>query len=277
MRKPISVLQAGYMKSGNYWLWNIIEAALARAGVRKRSYVRAQPIYGVAKDWELAFDGESGIDMIEITPHVRRYVIPPVFGWPIYDLDDYVRRCSHVWTHSDLLPGTERYFRRFSKVVAIFRDPRDVALSILRFDRNAFRRKFYGTVPTDEISPVRGWDTAVEGYVRNARALGIHVVFYERLVLDWDAELDRLLTYLELDIDTNGRGAIGRETRFAEMKKRSSMHLAKGEAFGWMRELAPEAQAALTSIHEPMLRRLRYPLTANPGTGLPALPDDGPF
>lgn len=268
--RSISVLQAGYMKSGNYWLWNIIEAALARSNIRKRSFIREQPIYRVAKDWKLAFDGESGIDMIDIRPHVRRYVIPPVFGWPIYELDEYVRRCSHVWTHSDLLPGTERYFKKFGKLVAIVRDPRDVALSVRRFDGNAFRRTFYGTTPDAALGPAQGWDRCIESYLRNARALDLHVVFYERLVLDWDAELDRLLAHLELDIGASGRRAITRATRFSEMKKRSAMHLAKGQAFGWMHELDAETRDVLTRHHEPMLRQLDYPLTATPQ--LPALP-----
>jgi aryl sulfotransferase len=272
--KAFSVLQLGYMKSGNYWLWNIIEAALAEAGVPRRSFLRSQSIYKISKDWQLAFDGEGTIDMIDIRRDAQMYVIPPVFCWPIFDLDDYVRSCSHVWTHSELLRGTAKHFRKFGKLVMIVRDPRDVALSVCRFDANAFRRKFYGTVPGEVPRPPFAWGATVEGFVREARSLGIHTVFYERLVHAWEPELDRLLAYLELDVDARGRRAIENRTRVGEMKKKSAMHVAKGQAYGWASDLDPHLQAEFTAVHERMLRLLGYPLTAADARALqlPAFP-----
>lgn len=267
--KVDSTLQAGFMKSGNFWLWTIIEAAHARAGIPRRSFLRSQPIYGVSKHWGLAFDGQGKIDMINILSDRQLYVIPPVFMWPIDDFDDYVRRCSHVWTHSDLMQGREKNFRKFSKIVFIIRDPRDVSLSVQRFDSNAFRRKFYGTVPGGPPEVALGWDANVESFLRHARSFRIHVVFYERLLHAWDSELDRLLAYLELDLDARGRRAIEGRTRLHEMKKKSGMHVAKGEAYGWARDLDHEQQVGITNVHEPMLRLLGYPMTAEEAKAMP--------
>lgn len=262
------------MKSGNFWLWTIVEAALKEAGVRRRSYIRKQPIYKVAKDWDLAFEGEGAIDFINITRERQLYVIPPVFLWPIDDFPDYVRQCTHVWTHSDFMAGREQYFRCFDKIVFVVRDPRDISLSVQRFDGNAFRQKFYGTLPNQPPEPALGWDANVAGYLRAREELGIHIVFYERLVDRWDDEFRALLDYLELDLGARQRKAVERRTRVAAMKKTSSKHVQRGEAYAWARDLDPERQRSFTEIHRPTLELLGYPLdtAAASARALPSLP-----
>jgi hypothetical protein len=63
----MAILQSGFMKSGNFWLWNVIEAALQQAKVPRKSFLREQPIYRVSKTWDLAFEGEGTIDFVNIT------------------------------------------------------------------------------------------------------------------------------------------------------------------------------------------------------------------
>jgi len=270
----MTILQSGFMKSGNFWLWNILEAILAEAGVPKRSFIKQQPIYQVSKDWNLAFEGEGEIDFVNITRERRLYVIPPVFMWPIEDFPAYAAQCSHVWTHSDLMEGREPYFRVFDKIVFIVRDPRDIALSVQRFDGNAFRQMFYGTAPGQPVEPAIGWDHNVEGYLRARAQFGIHVVFYERLVHDWDAELDQLLAYLGLALTDASKATVAARTRLGEMKKKSALHVANGEAYAWARDLDPQRQATYTEIHRPLLELLGYPLdvAAARERPLPALP-----
>ena len=270
----MAVLQSGFMKSGNFWLWNILEAVLKQAKVPKKSYIRKQPIYKVSKDWNLAFEGEGEIDFINITRERQLYVIPPVFMWPIEDFPDYVRQCSHVWTHSDLMEGREKYFRCFDKIVFIVRDPRDISASVQRFDGNTFRQMFYGTQPDQPPEPALGWDHNVAGYLRARKQFRIHVVFYERLVHDWDAELDRLLAYLELELGPRQKLAVAQRTRLQEMKKKSALHVAKGQAYGWTRDLDAGRQEAYTGIHQALLELLGYPMTSADAEALrlPALP-----
>jgi aryl sulfotransferase len=272
----MTILQSGFMKSGNFWLWNIIESALTQAGVPKRSYIKHQPIYRVSKNWDLAFEGEGEIDFVNISRERQVYVVPPVFMWPIEDFPAYVEQCTHVWTHSDLMAGREPYFQCFDKIVFIIRDPRDIAASTQRFDGNAFRQMFYGTSPEQPIEPALGWDHNVAGYLRNRDQFGIHVVFYERLIHDWDAELDRLLGYLELDLTRRQKAAVARRTRVAQMQKTSANHVARGQAYGWTRDLDTGRQAAYTEIHHPLLALLGYPLDADAAgaDALPALPGD---
>ncbi|HEY1553568.1 MAG TPA: sulfotransferase domain-containing protein [Kofleriaceae bacterium] len=262
------------MKSGNFWLWNVIEAALQQAKVPRKSFLREQPIYRVSKTWDLAFEGEGTIDFVNITRERQAFVIPPVFMWPIDDFDDYVSRCTHVWTHSDLMEGRERYFGAFDKIVYVIRDPRDISLSVKRFDANAFRRRFYGTSPDQPIEAALGWDRNVEGHLASKKRFRIHVLFYERLLHAWDAELDALLDYLELELSASQKRAVAKRTRFGEMKKRSALHVAKGEAYGWARDLDDRSRGSFTSLHRPLLELLGYPLDETAATAqvLPAVP-----
>jgi aryl sulfotransferase len=84
-----AILQAGFPKCGNYWLWNIIERSLRRAGIPRRSFVRRQPIYRLARRWKLAFRGQAGMDILRLLPQGKWYTILPVFDWPIDDIGRY--------------------------------------------------------------------------------------------------------------------------------------------------------------------------------------------
>ncbi|HEY0192811.1 MAG TPA: hypothetical protein VGC42_16945, partial [Kofleriaceae bacterium] len=122
----MAILQAGFKKSGNFWLWNVIEHILQQAGRPSTSFIKQQPIYQLAKDWKLAFDGQSGIDFVSITPETLQYQIVPVFNWPIDDAQAYLAQTSHVWSHSPMRADCLAKFKIFEKIVYIIRDPRDV-------------------------------------------------------------------------------------------------------------------------------------------------------
>jgi sulfotransferase family protein len=270
----MAILQSGFMKSGNFWLWNVIEEVLKQAKVPRRSFLRKQPIYKVSKDWDLAFEGEGSIDMVNITRERQAYVIPPVFMWPITDFGAYVKQCTHVWTHSDLMEGREPYFGAFDKIVYVVRDPRDISLSIQRFDGNAFRRTFYGTLADQPAEAALGWDYNVEGHLAGKKRFDIHVVFYERLLHAWDAELAKLLDYLEIELPPAQRATVAKRTQFGEMKKTSAKHVAKGEAYGWARDLDAGRQQSFTAVHRTLLELFGYPMDAAAAGDqpLPAMP-----
>jgi aryl sulfotransferase len=145
---------------------------------------------------------------------------------------------------------------------------------VQRFDGNTFRQMFYGTQPDQPAEPALGWDHNVEGYLRARKQFRIHVVFYERLVHDWDAELDRLLAYLGLELGPRQKQAVAQRTRLQEMKKKSALHVAKGQAYGWTHDLDARRQEEYTAIHKALLELLGYPMTAADAAALPlpALP-----
>jgi aryl sulfotransferase len=256
----MTILQAGFRKSGNFWLWNIIEHTLKQARLPQKSFVQKQPIYKLAKTWDLAFDAQPGMDFISISPEVNQYQIVPVFYWPIEDMKKYVRQTTHVWTHSAARRDCIDTFKIFDKIVYVMRDPRDVAVSFHRFAHNAFHKRFYGT--KDKRSPQQDWGVHVIGFLNAVEELGAHVIFYEHLLLDWDRAYGELLDYLEIELSPKKREAVRKATSFATMKKRSKLHLARGEAYGWVDELSGKEQKDFTYIHDRFLALLGYPMTA---------------
>lgn len=262
------------MKSGNFWLWNVIEEIMNQAGRPRKSFIQTQPIYELAKTWELAFDRQAEIDFVSITPERFQYQIVPVFYWPIEDEKAYVDSTTHVWTHSAMRAESLKRFRLFEKIVYIIRDPRDVAVSYHRFSRNAFHQRFYGR--QEKLTPQQDWGVHVLSFLTAQQALGAHVVFYERLRQNWVEELDRLLAYLEVELAPSQRNAVHAATTFDALKQRNALHLAKGELYGWTRDLDAKQQENFTYIHDTMLELLEYPLTkADAEAGkLPRLPSE---
>jgi aryl sulfotransferase len=256
----VAILQAGFMKSGNFWLWTIIEECLKQAGVRRRSYIRNQPIYQLAKDWNLAFEGQAGIDFVSIKPDRVQCQIVPVFYWPVEDLGHYVKKTTHVWTHSPMHTESLPRFQAFPKVVYIIRDPRDVAVSYHRFANNKFHKWFFATKAASIVAH-QEWGIHILSFLIAQSSLKPHIIFYERLLTEWDQELDRLLAYLELDLGSKKRKAVRAATSFTAMQPKNNLHLAKGLAYGWVRELDAKQRAAFTDVHDTVLKLLEYPMT----------------
>ena len=125
------ILQSGVQKSGNYWLYQIIQHSLEQAGLPQKSFARQHPIYQKAKEWPY-FADQAGVDYLEITAGVH-YFRKGTYVEPILDLDAFLAQCSHVWTHSFWSVGTDTTFGKFDKIVYIIRDPRDVVTSAARF------------------------------------------------------------------------------------------------------------------------------------------------
>jgi len=254
----VAILQAGFKHSGNVWLWAVIEECLKQAGVDRRSYIRDQPIYELAKDWNLAFEGQAGIDVVSITPEHVQYQIGPVFFWPVDDLDQYVKHTTHVCLQSAMRTECLEKFEAFSKIVYIIRDPRDVAVSYHRFANHKFHQWFFSTKALSIVAHP-DWGIHVLSFLLAQTSLKPHIIFYERLLTEWDQELDRLLAYLGLDLGSQQRAAVRAATLF-EAKEPNNV-LARRVAYGWVRELDAKQRTDLTDVHASLLKLLDYPMT----------------
>ena len=109
----MKILQIGYPKSGNFWLYQILEQLLERSGKSTKSFIQQQPIYELAKNWELNFPEQADIDVIDITDLQTTYRISSIFKMPIEDLEAYLRKTNHVWTHSPVCKRSEEYLSAF--------------------------------------------------------------------------------------------------------------------------------------------------------------------
>lgn len=278
----IKILQSGMEKSGNYWLWKIIQSVLADAGMSTQTFIETQPIHPLAKTWELSFTEQADIDVIDIEETGLFYRISSVFRMPLLavDVDDYLAQASHVWTHSFYGVRSDEIFPKFDKVVYIVRDPRDVALSMNRFQFTPYMQTYYPgpfASPEDHLEKtfrryMQRWTRHVGDHLRHAERLGVYVIFYERLLQDFDAELTSLLRYLEIEAAPERIAAVRQAVDFETMRSENPGHVRQGKAYGWSRSLNEHYQAQAVTHAGGLMRLLNYPLDSGQTHQLPGLP-----
>lgn len=277
----VRVLQAGLAKSGNYWVYNILKQCLQQAGLPHSSFIQQQPIHRVAQNWELSYDEQADIDVLDITDKGCFYRISSIFRHPITDLDAYLQDTTHVWSHSAFCNACRRVFSKFDKAVYIVRDPRDAALSHARFMLTPYMKTYY---PNDIESKqeylekrlegkLRRWMQHVGPYVAHAEELDLHVVFYERFLLDFDNELDRLLEYLGISLDEDERRAVQEAVTFQSMKEQDPEHVQQGKAGKWCEQMTSAQKRRSEAVAGPLMEKLGYPLQDTTDEIRPSVPD----
>ena len=276
--KPnLLLLQSGLPKSGNYWLYQILQQMLGRAGVPQQSYARRHPIYETAKSWP-HFADQAGIDYLEINSG-GYFFRKGAFVEPILDLDVYLAQCSHVWTHAYWDEQAGAAFRKFDRIVYILRDPRDAAISAAKYVFTPFMQEQHpgGERTSEEYLDHRfaelifAWVQHVGGYLLRQEEYGIYVIFYERLLADLEGELQALLAYLGVSLPPEEITAIQDAVTFTTMKQKSPHHVRKGQAGGWVDALSPAQKAQAQKIAGSLMALLGYPLAEGQVGKLPEL------
>ncbi|MGA9589512.1 MAG: sulfotransferase domain-containing protein [Salegentibacter sp.] len=263
----MKILQIGYPKSGNFWLYQILEQLLERTGKSTKSFIQQQPIYELAKNWDLNFPEQADIDVIDITDLQTTYRISSIFRMPVDDLEAYLRKTNHVWTHSPVCKKSEDIYRHFDKKVYIIRDPRDVLLSASRYFCSDYMLKYF---PQEETEPLafleknfekllKQWTWHVWDHLRLQEKSGIHICYFEGFLNDFQQELSLLLDYLDLDLNHNQKQELEKAVSFSHLKKKNPKHLKKGSQGQWNEGLSKEQKAKALNIAGPLLSYLGYP------------------
>lgn len=267
----MKILQGGAPKCGNFWLYQILQQILQSAGKSTKSFIEQQPIYSLAKEWELNFPDQAKIDVLEITDLQYRYRISSIYQMPIENIGDYISQSAHIWTHSPICKRSAELLRMFDKKVYIIRDPRDRAISAANYYCSPYMLKYF---PQEEKDPQRflennfealmvEWVWHVFDHLRLSSRYNIHIAFFERFLLDFKEEFDRLLKYLEISLSSSQIEAIEEAVSFDFLKKRNHKHLNKGKSGIWMNKLTAEQIEKSEIIAGPLIRFLGYPLERN--------------
>lgn len=275
------LLQAGAAKSGNFWLYKILQQTAAHAGLPRRSFIQDHPIQPIARTWDLSHRDQAGIDMLDIEALGCYARISSVFRLPLDDLDAYVQACTHVWTHSRFCDRSFDVLPRFDKIVYIVRDPRDRALSATRFAFTPYMLRYYPHGEPNRESylrrhfshMIRRWTWHVYDYLRYRQQFNIHFLFYEQLLGDFRLAYRQLLDYLELELDETAVSAVEEAVTFKRMRRRNPGHVRKGRAYTWSGKLTDQQEQLVLDKAGPLLKLLGYPDRGNDDT-LPALPAD---
>ena len=278
----MTVVQAGVAKSGNYWLYRIIQGSLRSADLPHRSFIRDHPIYEEAATWDLSFAEQAGIDTIDITDDGCFLTVSSAYRAPITDLGEYFSRAEHVWTHSGWCIQTPKVLQHADKAVYLIRDPRDAIISMSRFAFTDYMQRYHPKNESDAAaylenrlySMTLSWIRHVAGYLRHAVESSIHVVFYERLLHSFDKEYETMLDYLELDLSAAKRREVADSVAFKNMRRSEPSHVRRGRSGQWQEHLTDAQIVQISRMAEPMLRLLSYPLAGDTAAeALPSFPE----
>ena len=280
------IIQIGVPKSGNFWIYNLLQQILSQGDIDQRSFIKQHPIYPVAQTWKSSRPGPVGVDSLYIGPLGTFYQIWPVFREPVDNLDDYVNKTSFVRSHSPYSDNCRTVLSKFDKIIYIIRDPRDIAISMAHYVFTPYIKRHF---PHEFPNPgayldahlerlTRQWVQHVGTYLKHQNELNFHVIFYERLLHNFDAELSDLLAYLNIDLSRQAIKAIKTAVDFSTMQVQNPDHLRKGKSGGWKKVMLPVQIKKVETRAGLLLEMLNYPLhnTANTDTttldGLPTLP-----
>jgi aryl sulfotransferase len=159
----------------------------------------------------------------------------------------------------------------FDKIVYLIRDPRDMAVSLSRFAFTSHVRRnwpaHYEKDPESLLKhaldgELRDWVAHVGSWLRIRPRIPFHVVFYERLLHDFDAELCGLLDYLEIDLPSPAIDAIRDEVSFRTMHGQDPDHVRKGRSGEWVRVFSDAQKEHALQVAGQMLDLLGYPSSA---------------
>ena len=263
----MKLLQIGYPKSGNFWLYQIIEQIFTRTGNFQLKYIEQHPIHSLAKSWDLNYPTQADIDMIDITDLQTSYRISSIFRMPMTDMDSYLQKTNHVWTHSAICDSSASIYTHFHKKVYIIRDPRDVLLSAARYYCSPYMLKYFPQ-PIKEPQEflykhfeelLQDWVWHVWDHLRLQEELDLHICFFEGFKLDFQQELLLLLDYLKLKLDVSERESLERAVSFKRLQPKNPKHLKKGTSGYWMDKLSEEQIEKAEIIAGPLIDFLGYP------------------
>lgn len=267
----MKILQGGAPKCGNFWLYQIIRHILSQTGHTTASFIQKQPIYELARTWDLNYPSQASIDVLDVTDLQYSYRISSIFRMPVEDINAYIAQADHIWTHSPICKRSPELLGLVGKKVYIVRDPRDRAISAAKYYTSDYMLKYY---PQEERDARRfleknfeqlmlEWVWHVYDHLRLSRPHNIHIAFYEGFLLDFQGELARLLSYLGVAMDGAQRKALQEAMSFATLKSKNPKHLKKGQSGYWMDQLTEEQINKADMIAGPLIRYLNYPTAIN--------------
>lgn len=263
----MNILQGGAPKCGNFWLYQILQQLLQKAGIDTSSFIQKQPIYALAKEWDLNYPSQASIDVLDITDLQYSYRISSIFRMPVKELQNYLSQTSHVWTHSPICKRSGELFNHFDKKVYIIRDPRDRAISASKYYTSEYMLKYYPQEETDFKryldkhfdTLMQEWVWHVFDHLRLSQEYTIHICFYEGFLLYFQEELGRLLNYLGIELNHSEKDELQDAMSFSTLKKDNPKHLKKGQSGYWMEQLREEQIKRADVIAGPLIRFLNYP------------------
>ena len=179
------VLSVGMPRAGSGWHYNIIHDLMEAAGYDEAREIREQ-----YKLQNILTEVNVNIGVLSLR-RLGMVMIPALMG------KDFVLKAHagpSIWSRTLAALGLLR-------IVYIYRDPRDAMLSAYEYGQRSIakgRPNFFSRLTnfTETLDFMADYVVIWKDWMNEKRILTAR---YEDLLMNYDAEMERLLTYLELD------------------------------------------------------------------------------
>jgi len=261
----IPVLHVSFVKSGSYFLWKILDG-LFRAHGSKRSFVQQHPIQQLRGEWADFSIEQFDIDQMTVQDEGIYWQVEMQHIEPVTDLREYLRQCSHIWTHSFLCERSWEAYPQFGRRCYIVRDPRDALVSMAHFVQTPFMRRFHphpAQSPEEYVAMelctfLEDWCRHAGNHLRAQRALDIEILRYEHMIADLEGAVRHLADWIGLPLGDSEIRAVTDSVSLGKMRKLSPQHVRRGQSGGF-RELLTRAQRdRAIAIVGPTMRDFGY-------------------
>jgi aryl sulfotransferase len=263
------ILQAGVPRSGNLWVYRTIQHMLMDANVPIKSYASEYRKFIAVRnvhDLNQTFTH----DVINIKPEGLFWEPSHLSSLHIHDVDAYLQACTHLWSHSHFIDEYFDAYAKFSHIIYILRDPRDVLISNARYlyteKMKTYRPNQHAQNPQEFIQQrhfavIHNWVRHVGGYLKYYDRLNMHFIFYENMLADFDTELAALQSFLGLALSDQDTQKIKDAVSFSTMHQEKPDHVNKGQSGQWLQTLTDDQVSAINRVAGPMLSLLGYSIT----------------
>ena len=256
------VIQAGVAKSGNYWLWKIIDLTLKESSGSPSKFITTTDEYHNLSKEIMSHSDQIDIDVLDVEMTGFYWRVGPFIKKRLRNVDDYLDLADHVWTHSSYCKKFKNIFTGVNKIIYIIRHPVDIAKSQANF---AFTPYVMNGAPSNEKNPnehfkkrlewsLISWTQHVSGWLA-FRPKNSHIIFYENLKEDFDNEYGKLLKYLEIKLSDEQLQIVKESVHIKAMHSKNPNHVRVDKA----EIILDENQKELVDeIAGPLLKKLKY-------------------
>jgi len=239
------VLSVGMPRAGSGWHYNIIHDLMEVAGFDDARTIREK--YRLQK---ILTAVNVNIGVLSLR-RLGMVMIPALMG------RDFVLKAHAgptVWSRTLAALGLLR-------IVYIYRDPRDAMLSAYEYGRRTAEKghpNFFAQFDTFEksLNFMADYVDVWEAWMNEKRVL---VVRYEDLLMNYDAEMERLLTYLALDADDDAVQGVVENYRPGKTDAgQQGLHFFKGKMGRYQEKYTNDQQAQMGERFGAALQKMGY-------------------
>lgn len=268
-KRRMTILQAGFAKSGNMLVHVILRSMLELAGYPYRSVICSDSEWQSQKAQHLFnSDLQPTIDVLDVDENAGcRYIVSSFYKRRITSLKEYAENCSIIWTHSEYTPPVfDPLLEVCDLMIYVLRDARAVLNSMAHYIVTEYYRSNFEDAGTTHqylsdidqcIGLLKAWRRNVEGFL-HLKSEKILVIRYEVLTAQKERVIGEIASRLNLSLSDEVRRKILDRSSPQEMRRTMPDHVRRCSDDDWKANFSPELVRRIRTEMGDLLEDLGY-------------------